>query len=294
MSASRNAAGSATGLPTVILCADDFGIAPGVDTAILELLSAGRLSATSCMTVTPGWPDRAGWLRQAAPEADIGLHLVLTDLSPLGPMPRLAPRGRLPTVGRLIGLCHAGLVDREEIEAEIVRQLAAFVSFFGRDPDFIDGHQHIQLLPVIRDALIKTMKGRFPHCPPYTRVCWDMPREILTRGVAPAKTLFIGLLSAGLRRKLIAERLPANDRFRGIHDFSGRVAVRALFRRFLAAPVGRTLIMCHPGRVDAVLERTDRLLQPREWELAYLAGPDFPDDLSRLGVRLGRFAPAGR
>jgi len=34
------------------LCADDYGISPGVNRAILELIGRGRLNATSVMVVT--------------------------------------------------------------------------------------------------------------------------------------------------------------------------------------------------------------------------------------------------
>jgi len=37
------------------LCADDYGIAPGVNAAIRDLVTRGRLNATSVMVVTPGF-----------------------------------------------------------------------------------------------------------------------------------------------------------------------------------------------------------------------------------------------
>ena len=35
------------------LCADDYGISPGVNRAIRDLIERGRLNATSVMVVTP-------------------------------------------------------------------------------------------------------------------------------------------------------------------------------------------------------------------------------------------------
>ena len=40
---------------SVILCADDFGLADGVSRGIVELAWKGRLSATGAMTNMPGW-----------------------------------------------------------------------------------------------------------------------------------------------------------------------------------------------------------------------------------------------
>ena len=41
----------------IVLCADDYGLAPGVSRAIRELLASGRLSATSCMVVYPEFAE---------------------------------------------------------------------------------------------------------------------------------------------------------------------------------------------------------------------------------------------
>src|SRR5262245_10068587 len=79
----------------IVLCADDYAVAPGVSRAICALIEQGRLSATSCMTVSPHWPEHARWLRPLGDRADIGLHLTLTDHAPIGAM-RLAADGRLP------------------------------------------------------------------------------------------------------------------------------------------------------------------------------------------------------
>ena len=54
----------------LVLCADDFGISKGVDDAILELSSKGRLSAISCMTVASNWVEEGK--RLVAIEANIG------------------------------------------------------------------------------------------------------------------------------------------------------------------------------------------------------------------------------
>jgi predicted glycoside hydrolase/deacetylase ChbG (UPF0249 family) len=44
--------------------------------------------------------------------------------------------------------------------------------------------------------------------------------------------------------------------------------------------------MCHPGHVDAELERLDQLTALREKEYAYLAGDDYPAVLASQGAGL--------
>ncbi len=64
------------------LCADDYGISPGVNRAIRELIERGRLNATSVMTVGPAiGRDEVQSLQAAAAKSShcaIGLHATLT------------------------------------------------------------------------------------------------------------------------------------------------------------------------------------------------------------------------
>jgi predicted glycoside hydrolase/deacetylase ChbG (UPF0249 family) len=46
------------------------------------------------------------------------------------------------------------------------------------------------------------------------------------------------------------------------------------------------LIMCHPGVVDAELERLDPLTTLREREYAYFLGDRFPEALKSRGLTL--------
>ena len=86
----------------VVLCADDYGIAPGVGRGIRALAAAGRLSATSCMTVFAEWCDEASRLADATDRIDVGLHLTLTDHAPLGgPGRPVGGRPARPTASRL-------------------------------------------------------------------------------------------------------------------------------------------------------------------------------------------------
>ena len=140
---------------TVVLCADDFGMTPGVSRAILALARAGRLSATSAMTTLPFLARFAPALGESG--IAVGLHLNLTAGPPLGPMPRLAPGGALPPLGRLMRAALAGRLPEAEAADEIARQLAAFEAAFGRPPDFVDGHQHVHVLPGVRSALLAAL-----------------------------------------------------------------------------------------------------------------------------------------
>lgn len=271
----------------LVLCADDFALAPGVSAAIVELLARGRLSATSCMAASPFWPKLAPDLRGL--NADIGLHLTLTDARPLGDMPRLAPQGRLPPLGRLMAAAFAHRLDRAEIGRELRRQLDAFIAARGRPPDFVDGHQHIHLLPGIRQEVLELFKQGRVGDGTYLRICWDSPARILARGVAVGRALVIAALSPPLGRAARAHGVRVNDSFRGVVDFSGNRPYADEFPSFLRGEGDRPIVMCHPGHVDAELVAADPLTHHREAEYAYFAGEGFPADLAAAGCRVARF-----
>ncbi|HSO42578.1 MAG TPA: ChbG/HpnK family deacetylase [Rhodospirillales bacterium] len=282
----------------VVLCADDFAISPGVSAAIIDLLARRRLSATSCMTASRHWPHVAGGLSAVAAGADIGLHLTLTDGRPLGEMPRLAPDGRLPPLGRLLRAAFSGRLARPEIAGEIAseigRQLEAFVRARGCVPDFIDGHQHVHLLPVIRDEVLALFAGPLAGRPCYLRICWEPPRQILARGVAIGRASVIAALSLPLRRQARARGIAGNDSFRGVADLTDARNYAREFPRFLRGHGARPIIMCHPGFADAELAAADAVTAEREREYAYLAGGRFLEDLAVANCRLARFEqPAG-
>ena len=61
--------GAAAAGRRIWLCADDYGIAPGVSAAIRDLVARGRLNATSAMVVAPAFDrdDRGGARRNSMP-----------------------------------------------------------------------------------------------------------------------------------------------------------------------------------------------------------------------------------
>lgn len=281
----------------IIVCADDYGLAPGVSAAIAELIAAGRLSATSCMSGLPDWRRAAGELRAvvAATPADVGLHLTLTDHAPLaGDLHGLAAGGRLPPLKRLLARTLARHLPAAAVAEEVRAQLDAFEDAWGAPPDYVDGHQHVHLLPGVRDAVVAELRRRYPAGRVWVRNCVEAPDRSLRRGIATGKALFISALGRGLRQQARTAGLPMNEGFSGLHDFSAAPPFGERMRRFLADTGPRPLVHVHPGRVDAALIACDPLTTPREAELAYLASGEFVADLVAAGLYPARFSAFGR
>jgi len=271
--------------PSLTLCADDYGLAPGIGRAIRALIATGRLQATGCMTAGPFWPSEAALLRPLTGQAEFGVHLTLTDHTPLGPLPALAPDGRFPSLGQLLKRSLLRRLDRAEIAAELERQVDSFEAAMGRAPDFLDGHHHVHQLPVIRDVVLDLAAQRLAPGG-WVRSCWDNPVAILGRGIDPARAGLISLLGIGLRLRLRRAGIAHNRRFRGVYDFSGRVPYPALFERFTDRPGPGTLVMCHPGEVDEALLACERLTDQRAVEYAFLASDKMTTSLTRRGLVL--------
>lgn len=268
----------------VVLCADDYAMTPGVSRGILDLARAGRISATSAMAASPHWPRLAQDLIAADVKIGLGLHLTLTWGRPLGPMPSLAPDGRLPPLKTLVWQSLLGRLAPAEIAAEIGRQLDAFERAAGRSPDFVDGHQHVHTLPVIRAALIETLRRRGFSSRTWLRDPGERLAAILQRGAA-RKALVVSALSAGFDIDAIKAGFATNAGFSGFSDFDAAADEERNFARYLTALGPRPLVMCHPGYVDGP-DGLDDLVEARARELDYLRSARFAALLAERRIQL--------
>jgi predicted glycoside hydrolase/deacetylase ChbG (UPF0249 family) len=275
------------------LCADDYGLSPAVNRAIRDLIGRGRINATSVMVTTPSFSaaeaqalsDVVGSPRRTA----IGLHFTLTAPfrpTALGYRP-VASDGAFVS---LAGTFAAGLrrrLDPDPLAAEVENQFAAFMTAFGRSPDFVDGHQHIHLLPQVSDALLAAIKRMAPGA--WIRQCGRaMP---LWRRIGDAKGLVLDLLSIRLRTRCAASGVRTNPAFAGTYEFRREAAFDALFASFLQGLPDDGLVMCHPGFVDPELRRLDVFTTMREREHAFFAGNQFSALLAAHRFELAQLSP---
>ena len=272
------------------LCADDFALTPGVSRGILEALEAGRVNATSVLTTRPYWPEGAKALRSFKAKADIGLHLNLTLGRPLGLMPQLAADGKLPNISTLVWASMNCTLPEAEIAQEITRQLDQFISRFGAWPDFVDGHQHVQILPQIRSALFRCLTELGLAGKIWLRSSGDRPFAILQRGIELPKALGIAWFGRGFAKEAAAQGFPVNDSFAGFSNFDPRADYARVFSAYLRASGRHPLIMCHPGLSDDELVALDPATLSRERELDFLLSPAFPALLAAKGAELIRLS----
>ena len=264
---------------TLALCADDFGLSPGVSAGIARLAQAQRLTAVSCLTNGPHWRATSQLLPAAV---DAGLHFNLSDGVPLSAELR-ALWPRFPPLPRLIALAHLRALPGAAIAAELAAQWAAFGDATGRAPDFVDGHQHVHHLPQVRDALLAAVDAAVPR--PLVRSA----AHVLGPGFAFKRALIAGTGARALQRELVRRGIGHNAHLLGVYDFADS-DYRALMQGWLAqVPSEGALLFCHPGDADAS-GVADAIAAARPREASYLASDAFAADLAEAGVALGRIS----
>ena len=165
----------------------------------------------------------------ASKRAALGLHVTLT--APFKPLSAdFAPLrdGHFPAAQEDDARGRARRLDPERLAIEVATQVEAFVTAFGRPPDFIDGHQHVHLFPQVRDAVLKVAAETAPSA--WVRQC-GRPRAAPRLHLA--KELLLDMLSTGFRRKARRLGVATNPAFAGAYDFDAAARLcRDCFRAF--------------------------------------------------------------
>ncbi|MDC8785107.1 ChbG/HpnK family deacetylase [Roseateles koreensis] len=253
------------------ICADDYGFDDAVSRGILDCIDAGRISATSCMVLSPVWADWAGALRERSGAADYGLHLDINEFADYAPGQGLSAWIRQGYFRQL---------DRSQLRSWIATQLDAFEAQMKRAPDYVDGHQHVHQLPQLREELLRAVTQRYgPRC---------AVRSTQTRVWRGSKAAVIAALgSAALRRGARKAGLRANRDFAGVYGFEATASFSELAAGWLASLPDGGLMMTHPGQNGATQTRHDpiRAARVREWQ--FWMGEEAGELLASLGVQLG-------
>lgn len=247
----------------IVLCADDYALAPEVDQAVLALAHRGRLSATTCMTTSPRWPEAAAALRPLRSALSVGLHFNLTE----GHGGAVAARG----LKRVIVAAYAHRLEPAALRTHWRQQLDAFERALGTPPDFIDGHQHVHQLPGVRHALLTELRARYrPAVMPWLRS--TVPARGLARQPKAAALALLGGRAA--TRLWLRAGLHCNRGFAGVYGFDApdAAAYAARMSVWLRALPRGGLLMCHPAAGELA---GDAIARQRVVEYAFFSSDAF-------------------
>jgi hypothetical protein len=179
-----------------------------------------------------------------------------------------------------------GRLNASEVKAEIERQLDAFEAAFGAPPDFVDGHQHVHVLPVIRPMLLQALGARRLKGRIWLRDPSDDVLPIIRREVSAQKALIVKALALGFRRAARAAGFDTNEGFSGYSPFDLATRPERVFGQALLDLGPRPLVMAHPGYADDTLRALDPDVESRPNELAYLKSDAFRELLQERGLAL--------
>jgi len=279
-------------LRRLIVNADDFGLTPGVNRAIVEAHSHGIVTSSTLMANGPAFDD-AIRLTQSAPQIPIGCHVVLVDGTPLldgkqipclmGKHDRQFEESLTSFAWRAI----SGRMDADQIEAEVTAQIRKLQSA-GIVVSHIDTHKHTHIFPQVLRPILKAARScgvgavRNPFGP--LRFSLLAERPGLWKEYSKVKVL--QTLAGKFRRTVASAGAITTDGTVGV------VATGSLDDRFFShivetLPEGTWELVCHPGYNDAELQKVrTRLREARAVELQLLTSPRSREVLDRCGVEL--------
>ncbi len=257
----------------VVICADDFAVNQSASLGIAKLARWGRISATSAMVLSPRWAQDVALLQDMRGQIDVGLHLDWTSDFAVA-----AGHGLALAQAMRRALLQG--FDVAQASGVIERQLDLFEDHWQAQPDYVDGHQHVQQFAGIREALVAVLQRRYgaQAVKPYLRISRALP------GLADLKSRVISWMGANAIENIAIDRgfSRATGLF-GIYNFEGGPErYEALMQRWLAHAQTGSILMCHPAQAA---EPGDEIGVARAQEFAYLASPAFVQALQQAHVR---------
>ncbi len=279
-------------MPRLIINADDLGLTPGVNRAILQAHQQGVVTSTTLMANSAAFDDAVLQVHQA-PRLSVGCHVMLVDGEPLlEPRPRtLARNGRFRDgIARFALAAMRGRLDPEEIGAEATAQIRKLQAA-GVTVSHLDTHKHTHLFPAVLKPLLQAAKAcgvgavRNPFAPlaPLALAHLVKRPRLWTRY---SEVRLLRRYAADFRRLVADAGMATTDGTLGI-VVTGRLDP-ALFDAIVGSiPDGTWEFVCHPGYVDADLDAVrTRLRESRQQELDLLVSPAARKAIEARGMEL--------
>ncbi len=268
--------------PRLVIHADDYGLAPGVNRAIEAALGSGAVTSASLLLGTPHAREAILWAK-AHPELDFGVHLNLTRGRPVLPpgdvRSLVGPSGSFPGLRGLLARLASGGLRAAEVRAEWEAQAEA-VAGAGVAVSHLDSHQHVHLIPSALSSAASDLARKM-----------GIPLRAMdgpVRGGGAGATVKGAVLALASRLTLGSPRKrPGSARGFGLAIAArpGVGTVRAALSRMRPGETYEMLV--HLGTADSALAETgDRYSGSREAERDLLLSEDLRAVLGFSGVRL--------
>lgn len=282
----------------LIVNADDFGLTPGVDRAIIECHNSGVVTSTTLMATGAAFEDAVQAAR-LAPGLSVGCHVVLVDGTPVSPADTIdtlvairsaEPEKFFSSLSAFAARAMLGGFDQDQLVTEITAQVRKIQST-GLHVTHLDTHKHAHMFPEILTALLRAARIcgvraiRNPIVPvkalPAKR--FKAKRELWKRY---SQVRVLHTFSRQFQHKTKRAGIFAPDGVIGVIE-TGMVDAELLRQTIAKLPEGTWELLCHPGYDDADLGRVrTRLRASREQERDLLISPEFRQFLAEQKIEL--------
>lgn len=242
----------------VIVNADDFGYYDCVSRGILSAANLGAVTATGIFANSPFLASHLRWLEQCD-SLDTGVHLNLTDRSPLTPAMRARLRrwnGHFPGKFITASLILTGRLPIDEVTQELRAQIERCLES-GVKISFLNSHEHIHMLPpVFRITQDLATEYSIHH------VRYAIPDEMSSFAPrALIRDLALNMLGKKNSKSLTAPVLPILGM-----AASGKLNLEYLRRVMRGLSPGVYELMCHPGNCGSKDVHNPALHAYHDWK----------------------------
>lgn len=202
----------------LVVTADDFGLCPEVNQAVMRAHTEGILTSASLMMAAPGAKE-AMTLAKAQPTLKVGLHFVCVD--GFGLLSEQPFSSHLVWAGIKYFFSPAW---RRRLQNELKAQMETFLAT-GLPCDHLNAHNHFHLHPVVREIVLE-LAGQYK----VRKIRWPHP--------AP--------LSGALKKRLDAAGVAYNRHTLGLKE-TGRMTEAVWLEKIPQLSDGLTEAYCHPA-----------------------------------------------
>ncbi|NQX88249.1 MAG: ChbG/HpnK family deacetylase [Halioglobus sp.] len=280
----------AAALETLIVNADDFGLATSVNDAIIDTFNGGIVTSTTLITNAEATKDAIKKAKEH-PKLGVGLHFNITLGRPVSDTHKV--RSLVDKNGVFLSRDFMalklllGLIPASDLTSELLAQYEYMVSH-GLHPTHIDSHQHIHAMPLCFDVIASLCKEKgIPIRMPWPlglkgiRVPFNrwIRQSVLSRLLSRNENAWTGevLWNAGLGSIFDLGIVPT------------RLSVSHYRKLLCAAPHGPFELMVHPARRADQLVGKTRIgdISVMEWQ--FLMSGDLHAVISELNFILGDY-----
>lgn len=261
----------------LIVNADDFGLTPGINQAVVDLHQAGALTSTTLMATAPCF-EQAVALAAQHPHLGVGCHIILVDGTPISSPDTIStlldPHSPVPafrdTLGHFVRDVMLGRIEPRHIQAEAAAQMR-HLQAHGVAVTHFDTHKHTHMFPRVLQPVLQAARECDVRCVrnPF-EPAWSTEKTPKASALRRIEVQMLRVMRSQFLSRTRAAGLSTTDGSLGVLA-TGTLDAQTVQSILKALPAGTWELVCHPAYVDDALRVTrTRLIDSRQREVTAL------------------------